>query len=281
MSFFLYVLASCDDDMTATNMMMIVMMSLSWACLGREGMRYPQIQHCLFHSETKRPLGSWVNFASPPWLDPSPSPCVCHILTLPSCSLLFSHNTMSSLRSVSHLACSFPSVSLCFQCPAPPHISFAFRCDWHKICFMPILPVFFWHISWAHVLRVLEERSEGWIEVSSRRKRNRYLCGCTGTERTGIINQPLTSVQIFRLFFFYLECFSSCIGIVFVFSLKVQVHFSPAATDGKDYFEIKTKQKMKRLKLGEGVLWGAERQTCILCAQVQTDSQNIAFCLDL
>lgn len=93
-------------------------------------MRYPQIQHCLFHSETKGAPGSLTQLhispmtllTSPlhPPTPPSPSPCVCHILTLPSRSLLFPYNAMSesSTRSVSLYPCSFPSISLCFQCPA-------------------------------------------------------------------------------------------------------------------------------------------------------------------
>lgn len=99
-------------------------------------MRYPQIQHCLFHSETKGALGSLTQLCISPMTlppsplhpptRPSPSPCVCHIQ--PLCSLLFLYNAMSdsSTRSVFLLPCSFPAIFLCFLCPAHPLFFFFF-----------------------------------------------------------------------------------------------------------------------------------------------------------
>lgn len=51
-----------------------MMMSLSWACLGREGTRYLSFQHCVFHREAGEAWGLWLNFASLPRLPPTPIP---------------------------------------------------------------------------------------------------------------------------------------------------------------------------------------------------------------
>lgn len=118
--FSLCVLARSDDDLTAMMtmmMMMSMMMSLSWARCGGEGTRYLQIQRCLFHSETEGAPGSLTQHCISPMtlLPPSfhpapPPPCVCHILTVPSCP--------PSPPVPPSLPRFFPSFSLCFQSPA-------------------------------------------------------------------------------------------------------------------------------------------------------------------
>lgn len=47
-------------------LVLMMMMSLSWACLGREGTCYLSFQHCVFHREAGGARGLWLNFASLP-----------------------------------------------------------------------------------------------------------------------------------------------------------------------------------------------------------------------
>lgn len=79
-------------------------MSLSWACLGREGTRYPSFQHCVFHRGITGARGALTQLASLPRphfpLSSPPSPL------LSSSSACLSHCD-SSVRSA--LTCShFP-----------------------------------------------------------------------------------------------------------------------------------------------------------------------------
>lgn len=97
----------------------MMMMSLSWACLGREGTRYPSFQHCAFHRERSGELGGFdstrISLPRPPFppslplcSPPLPPPLpVCHTLT-PALALPY--------RALLSLACSTP-------CPHPSPFS--------------------------------------------------------------------------------------------------------------------------------------------------------------
>lgn len=61
---------------------LMMMKSLSWACLGREGTCYASFQHCVFHREIRGAWGLWLNLHLPLPLAPpslsSSSACLSH-----------------------------------------------------------------------------------------------------------------------------------------------------------------------------------------------------------